>query len=136
MIYMLDTDICSYLLKRKPVDVIQNMTDKTKNNNILCVSVITYGELMFGAENSAKKIIYKKAIIEVMDRLNKIYSWGMEEAERFAELKKNLATKGHPIGVNDTMIAAHALSLEATLVTNNEKHFKKVPKLKIENWTK
>ena len=100
----------------------------------IAISVITYAELMLGAKRSGNPDKHLALIGELCERLHDIYAWDASAAEQFADLQTLLFTNGTPIGANDTLIAAHVLSLEATLVTNNTKHFSKVPALKLANW--
>ena len=132
--YMLDTDICSYIMKEHPLKTLETLQQKTQDGHIICISVITYSELLFGAERSSQPIKHKTLIKEFCDRLEQIVPWDKAAANEYARLHSYLLKKGNPIGNNDTMIAGHALSTESILVTNNLRHFKKIPKLKIENW--
>jgi tRNA(fMet)-specific endonuclease VapC len=134
MLYMLDTDICSYLLRQHPIAVLETMQAKSEAGHSLGISVITYAELRLGATRSSNRHKYDLLISEFCERLDSIQSWNSSAADHFAELQALLLRKGTPIGVNDGMIAAHALSIGAVLVTNNQKHFSKVPNLKLTNW--
>ena len=134
MLYMLDTDICSYIQRQHPIAVLETMQAKSQAGHALCISVITYAELRLGAARSNNKHKYDLLISEFCERLDSIQSWDLSAADHFAELQAMLFSKGTPIGVNDGMIAAHALSIGAVLVTNNQKHFSKVPNLKLTNW--
>ena len=134
MLYMLDTDTCSYIQRQHPIAVLETMQAKSESGHALCISVITYAELRLGAARSNSKHKYDLLISEFSERLDSIQSWDSRAADHFAELQAMLLRKGTPIGVNDGMIAAHALSIEAVLVTNNQKHFSKVPNLKLTNW--
>jgi tRNA(fMet)-specific endonuclease VapC len=131
---MLDTDICSYIQRQHPIAVLETMQAKSESGHALCISVITYAELRLGAARSINKLKYDLLISEFCERLDCIQSWDSSAADHFAVLQALLLGKGSPIGVNDSMIAAHALSIEAVLVTNNQKHFSKVPNLKLTNW--
>ena len=134
MLYMLDTDICSYIMKQMPLTLLSTMEAKVEEGHALCISVITYSELRIGAERSKTKKKYHDLINELSERFDFIADWTTTQADQFAKLHAHLLSKGKPIGPNDTMIAAHAQTLEATLVTNNLKHFKQVPKISLENW--
>jgi tRNA(fMet)-specific endonuclease VapC len=134
MLYMLDTDICSYIQRQHPISVLETMQAKSESGHALCISVITYAELRLGAARSSNEHKYDFLISEFCKRLDSIQSWDSSAADHFSELQALLLKKGTPIGVNDCMIAAHALSIDAVLVTNNQKHFSKVPNLKLTNW--
>jgi tRNA(fMet)-specific endonuclease VapC len=134
MLYMLDTDICSYIQRQHPIAVLETMQAKSEAGHALCISVITYAELRLGAARSSNKHKYDLLISEFCKRLDSIQFWDSSVVDHFAELQALLIRKGTPIGANDGMIAAHALSIDAVLVTNNQKHFSKVPNLKMNNW--
>lgn len=129
--YMLDTDICSYVIKKRPQNIEE--TFKKSDDDELCISVITEAELLYGL---AKKPENKKLHILVHEFLEKItiLDWDADAAKEYAKLAAELDKKGKPIGSMDMMIAAHALSIKAILVSNNLRHFANVPKLKTENW--
>ena len=131
---MLDTDTCSYVIRERPVTVLETLQNKVQGGHDLCVSAITYAELLLGAERSSNARKHRRLISAFCERLDAILPWDSAAAESFARLQAALFAAGTPIGNNDTMIAGHALSVDATVVTNNQKHFKKVKKLKIENW--
>jgi tRNA(fMet)-specific endonuclease VapC len=136
MLYILDTDICSYLIRKHPAQVLVAMDTAVQQGHEIAISAITYAELMLGAKRSGNPAKHSVLINELCERIHDIYAWDARAAEHFAELQTLLFNQGMPIGVNDTLIAAHVLSLEATLVTNNTKHFGKVPMLNIVNWTR
>jgi len=136
ILYMLDTDICSYIIKKRPVTVLKSMEARVLDKHILCISAITYAELRLGATRSGNPQKIHGLITAFCDRLHDVLPWDVQAAGNFAELQATLFAKGSPIGPNDTLIAAHALGLDAVLVTNNHKHFSKVPGLELENWIK
>ncbi len=136
MLYMLDTDICSFIIKNHPIAVLQTLQEKVENRNEICISSITYAELLLGAERSGNPQRLLNLIDEFCDRLDNIPAWDNHAAKSFSTLQTHLFKQGTPIGANDTMIAAHALSIQASMVTNNDKHFSKVPGLILENWVK
>lgn len=134
MRYILDTDICSYLIRKLPVQVLAAMDTTVQQGHEIAISAITYAELMLGAKRSGNPDKHITLINELCERLHDIYAWDARAAEQFADLQTILLNQGTPIGINDTLIAAHVLSLNATLVTNNVKHFGKVSGLEIVNW--
>lgn len=129
---MLDTDTCSYVIRRRPESLLASMQVTAGEGHSLTISAITYAELLLEAERSDKK--HRKLVSEFVERLDDILPWDAGAAETFAALQAYLYKKGSPIGLNDTMIAGHALSRDAIVVTNNVKHFSKAPRLKVENW--
>ena len=133
MIYMLDTDTCSYIMRQHSQSVLETLQDRANQGHSLCMSVITYQELRFGAERvgSAK---YHTRIDQVCGRLDYVADWTVECADRFATTQVSLLAKGESIGFADAMIASHALVLGTTLVTNNRRHFSRVEGLQLENW--
>lgn len=129
--YMLDTDICIYIIKRKPESVLNRF--KLLKPGQLSMSAITFAELMNGAKKSKhieKNVVRLNALAEVLD----IIPFDKQAAVFYGDVRSTLERRGEVIGSNDMLIAAHALSLNLTLVTNNEKEFQRVEGLKIENW--
>jgi len=133
MKYFLDTNICIYIIKKQPASVIQRLT-KTAIDDV-AISSITYSELEYGVSKSQHQAKNKIALMEFLAPLT-IIPFDDLAAERYGELRADLERIGKIIGNMDLLIAAHALSINLTLVTNNEKEFKRVPDLKIENWAK
>lgn len=129
--YMLDTDMCSYIIKEHPESVRQRF--QTLAMEQLCVSVVTYAELIYGVERSISKRI-NRPIIEDFVRHLDVMNWDTEAADQYGVIRAELEAAGTPIGAMDMMIAAHAKSIKAVLVTHNQKHFTKVKGLKIDNW--
>jgi tRNA(fMet)-specific endonuclease VapC len=126
--YMLDTDIVIYTMKRKPPGVKQMFNVHAGE---VCISVVTLGELYFGAENSSSPQHNMHVVEGFAARMN-VLDYGRGAARQFGQLKREL--KGKLIGAYDLMIAAHARSLGLILVTNNVIEFERVPGLRIENW--
>ena len=133
MIYMLDTDTCSYIMRQHSQAVLESLEDRARKSHILCMSVITYQELRFGAERVGSSS-YHDRIDKVCERLDYVADWTTECADKFAITQSALLKQGQPIGFTDAMIASHALITDATLVTNNMKHFSQVEGLSLENW--
>ena len=131
---MLDTDSVSYVIRRTPASVIETMQAKVAGGSTLVISSITYAELRLGAQRSDAAAKHHRFIDWFCERLNAVLSWDASAAEHYARLQAELFAAGTPIGQNDAMIAGHALSTGATLVTNNERHFQRVPGLVFENW--
>ena len=131
MIYLLDTNICIYLMKRRLEHLVQRFEKEHPDN--LALSSITVAELKFGMEKSAKVESNLLALDDFMAPL-RIVDFGVEAAGVYGRLRARLERRGTPIGPLDTLIAAHALSLNATLVTNNVSEFGRIPGLKLETW--
>jgi len=127
--YLLDADTASYALRgqgRVGARILQHAPSE------VCLSSITLAELRFGAE--AKKSQKLRRAIRSFVKDVEVLAFDEKAAERFGEVAANLARKGTPIGIVDTLVAAHALSLGFTVVTNNTRHFGQVAGLNVENW--
>ena len=129
--YMLDTDICIYIIKRKPESVLKRL--EMLQPGQLAISAITFAELMNGAKKS-QQVEGNIAKLNELAELLEIRVFDQKAAVTYGDVRSTLEKKGNIIGSNDLLIAAHALSLNWILVTNNEKKFKRVDGLRIENW--
>jgi len=129
--YMLDTDICIYIIKRKPRSALRRL--ETLQPGALAMSAITFAELMNGAKKS-QRVEANVARLNELAELIEIQPFDQRAAICYGDVRSILEKKGNVIGSNDLLIAAHALSLDWILVTNNEKEFKRVDGLRIENW--
>jgi len=127
--FMLDTDISSYIIKRRPATLVDKFE---KYGETLSVSVITAAELRFGAEKAARPKL-AELVEAYLDRLA-ILDWTNEVTRHYARIRADLERSGKPIGNMDLLIASHAVSQGMTVITNNLKHFSKVPGLKVELW--
>lgn len=133
MMYMLDTNICIYIIKQKPKQVIEKL--KKLHNANLCISSITYSELLYGVENSLN--VPKNLLALTMFLSNvEILPYDENASIDYGLIRTELEKKGEPIGLLDMLIAAHAKSLRIALVTNNEREFRRVKGLNIENWAR
>jgi tRNA(fMet)-specific endonuclease VapC len=130
-VYMLDTDICSYIIKERPLSVYAHF--QTLKMDQLCISVVTYAELIYGVEHSSSKKVNRQIVDEFTKHLS-VLDWNKAAADFYGKIRTELQKSGSLIGAMDMMIAAHARCLNAVLVTNNEKHFSRIKNLKIENW--
>jgi tRNA(fMet)-specific endonuclease VapC len=129
--YMLDTDICIYIIKRKPRSVLKRLESLQPGQ--LAMSAITFAELMNGAKKS-QRVEANVAKLNELAELIEIRPFDQKAATFYGDVRSTLEKKGNIIGSNDLLIAAHALSLEWILVSNNEKEFGRVDGLRIENW--
>jgi len=127
---MLDTDISSYIIRRRPEPLAQRFE---KHADELCVSVITAAELRFGVEKT-KSARLAELVENFLERLS-VLDWTSAVTTHYARVRAALERIGRPIGNMDLMIAAHAVSEGATVVTNNVRHFVDVPGLKVQEWT-
>jgi tRNA(fMet)-specific endonuclease VapC len=133
MKFMVDTNICIYIIKQKPPGVIKRFY-QTEISEI-GISSITLSELLYGVSKSSKPEQNQIALTQFIAPLD-ILSYDDEAAQYYGQLRAYLEKQGRPIGSLDMLIAAHALSTNCVLVTNNEKEFIRVPNLKIDNWAK
>jgi tRNA(fMet)-specific endonuclease VapC len=131
--YMLDTNILIYLIKNKPESVTQRVNALAEDDE-LCMSFVTYADLLKGAEGSTRKADVLRRLEGLTRQVPVLYPGGAGLCEHFAEQSVRLKAAGTPIGSNDLWIACHALAEAATLVTNNEAEFKRVSGLTVENW--
>jgi tRNA(fMet)-specific endonuclease VapC len=129
--YMLDTNICIYILKKRTISLLEKFNSIPQNN--LCISVVTYAELQYGIERSSSKKMNQTIIDDFVSRLM-VCPWDMEAARQYGKIRVNLEEKGTPIGNMDLLIAAHALSRKDIIVSNNLREFKRVENLAFENW--
>jgi len=130
MKFMLDTDTFSYLVNGVP-QVLQRYAGVLDDD--VGLSVISYGEILFGISKQKPGVSKQKRIEYLLDQMP-IALMDENVAKRYGQIRSTLELSGKPIGPNDTWIAAHALSLGATLVTGNVREYKRVAGLKVENW--
>jgi len=130
--FMLDTDTCSYIMKRSN-DALLKRLRKTPVNDV-CISVITKSELLYGVEVSPRRR-QDEAALNAFLQYVEVLDFPDEAAPHYAEIRAQLKSRRKMIGANDLFIAAHARSLGLTLVTNNTHEFARVPNLRIANWT-
>ena len=130
--YLLDTNICIYIRRHRPPEVLARF-QRLKPGEA-AISVITSGELIYGAEKSQHRA---RALQQLEELASLIPVMPLPEAaaHTYGTIRRQLETRGETIGNNDLWIAAHAKAAELILVTNNEREFKRVPGLKVQNWT-
>ncbi len=129
--YLLDTNICIYLIKKKPIQVLNNFQEVTPGK--IAISSITFSELQFGVEKSDYQEKNREALEKFIIPLQ-ILNYDSATSRVYGKIRKYLESRGTPIGSLDTLIAAHAMSINAILVTNNVKEFSRIPNLLVENW--
>ncbi len=133
--YLLDTNICIYVRRRRPPQVLTQFLQLKSGEAV--ISVVTYGELVYGIAK-----LHSPPPPQAWEQLEEFVSiigvmpLPVDAGKRYGEIRAVLEARGQIIGSNDLWIAAHAVSADLTLVTNNEREFRRVPDLKIENWTK
>jgi len=133
MKFLLDTNICIYIIKKKPIAVIKNLL--RYNPGDVAISTITVAELNYGIAKSSRPIENAIALEQFMQPLS-IIDYSSGDALVYGKIRVTLEKKGTPIGAMDLLIASQAVNRNLILVTNNEKEFKRIKELRIENWTK
>ena len=128
--FLLDINIVIYIIKRKPVQVLDKFN---AHANQLAISPITLAELIHGIEKSAWPDKNRKVVEDFVSRVD-VMQYTDKAAYHYGSIRASLARIGQPIGVNDLHIAAHARSEGMVLVTNNTKEFQRVEGLRLENW--
>ena len=129
--YLLDTNICIYIQRQRPEKVLARF-QKLKPGDV-AISVITWGELLYGAEKSMQR----KKVLQLLDEFKSfvpVLPIPENAGNTYGVIRTSLESKGKPIGNNDLWIAAHAKAAALTIVTNNEREFQRVPGLKVQNW--
>lgn len=128
--YMLDTNIVIYVIKRKPLELLDRFN---LHSGQMSISAITLAELLHGAEKSAKPEHNLRQVEDFVSRLE-VLEYGTKAAAHYGSIRASLEKKGMPIGVNDLHIAGHARSEGLILVTTNTREFERVDGLCVENW--
>jgi len=131
MNFLIDTNICIYIINKRPPEVIQKFKDKEVGQ--IGISSITVSELQYGVSKSKFKKQNLRRLEEFLTPFQ-ILPYDEPASKFYGEIRSQLESQGTIIGPLDLLIAAHALSQNLVLVTNNEKEFKRIPSLKVENW--
>ncbi len=128
--YLLDTNICIYVIKKRPIEALVKFNEQAGR---MAISSITLSELLHGAEKSQQTARNLKNIEDFCSRLD-VLPYTDQAAAHYGDICARLEQKGMPIGTNDAHIAAHARSAGLIIVTNNEREFVRVDGLRVENW--
>jgi tRNA(fMet)-specific endonuclease VapC len=131
MLFMLDTNICIYIIKNHPAKVVQKVKEFSPSD--LVISAMTICELEYGASKSSDPKKNRQTLIKFLGPFE-ICPFNEQAASHYGNIRAHLEKGGKPIGAMDLLIAAHARSLSLTLVTNNLKEFDRIPGLRTENW--
>ena len=129
--YLLDTDMCIYIMNNRPVQVIKRCRQCAPGE--IGISAVTLSELRYGVSKSTRQKENKIRLDEFMAPFE-VLAYDPEAANVYGDIRFQLEKRGTPIGALDMLIAAQALSRNLILVTNNEKEFRRIRKLKVENW--
>jgi tRNA(fMet)-specific endonuclease VapC len=132
-LYMLDTDTCSYIMKRSHPTVLKRLQAVPVSD--VCMSVITKAELLYGVEVSPRRAQDAAALAAFLPYVEAV-DFADDAAHHYAEIRADLKRRGTLIGANDLFIAAHARARGVVLVTNNTAEFQRVDNLELDNWTR
>ena len=128
---ILDTNICIYIIKQQPVSVLKRFLDYQIGD--IGISSVTLSELRYGAAKSTHRDKNSKALAEFITPLE-VVSFDEDAAHAYGDIRATLEKAGTPIGAMDMLVAAHAVSLGITLVTNNTREFARIPRLNVIDW--
>ncbi|ENB7760723.1 type II toxin-antitoxin system VapC family toxin [Salmonella enterica subsp. enterica serovar Bredeney] len=134
--YMLDTCICSFIMREQPDAVLKRLEQAVLRGHRIVISAITYSEIRFGATGPKASPRHVQLVEDFCARLDAILPWNRAAVDATTEIKVALRLTGTPLGPNDTAIAGHAIAAGAVLVTNNVREFAPVPGLVLEDWMK
>jgi len=132
---MLDTCICSFIMRERPVSVLQRLATAVADHHRIVISAITYAEMRYGQIGKKASPKHKTLVDEFVARLDEILPWGQGAVDAATEVKRQLTKTGEIIGQNDIAIAGHAIAAGCTLITNNMREFRRVPALVLEDWS-
>ena len=132
MKYLLDTNICIYIINEKPKKILRKFKQYPVHE--FGISSITHAELQYGVEKSKHKDTNQDALDEFLLPLTILPFHGKRLVAYYGEIRTSLESNGKTIGPFDMLIAAHAFSLDLTIISNNTKEFSRIPNLKCENW--
>ena len=132
--YMLDTCICSFIMREAPLSVLKKLQSVVSKQHRVVISAITYQEMQYGllGKNASPKLAVM--VTEFLKRVDEIFPGDKKAVDATTEVKKQLMAKGTPIGNNDTAIAGHAIATGCVLVTNNTREFSRIDGLDLEDW--
>ncbi len=133
---MLDTCICSFIMREQPEAVLKRLEQTVLRRNRIVVSAITYAEMRFGCTGKKASPRHAQLVDAFCSRLDAVLAWDRAAVDATTEIRAILAAAGTPIGSNDAAIAGHAIASGAILVTNNVREFERVPGLQYEDWVK
>jgi tRNA(fMet)-specific endonuclease VapC len=128
--YMLDTNICIHVMRKRPLDLLEKFNSLAEQ---LCISSITFGELHYGAEKSARRAANLISLEHFVARLD-VLAFDAKAAMHYGQLRAELQRAGTPCGTHDMQIGGHARSEGLIVVTNNTREFSRMPGVRTENW--
>ncbi|RQS75559.1 PIN domain-containing protein [Burkholderia sp. Bp8963] len=133
-LYMLDTNICSFIVRERPAAVLSRLQSCVNAQHRIVVSAVTYAEMRFGAVGRKASPKHADLVTGFVARLDGVLPWDTAAIEATTAIRADLAARGTPIGANDAAIAGHAIAAGAVLVTNNTREFSRVGGLALEDW--
>ena len=134
-IYMLDTNICSFIMRERPLKTLKIMQAHVENKDRIVISAITYSELKFGSIGKKASAKMPFLVNQFVERIDSIMPWDKASVDATTEIRRALAAKGTAISNNDAAIAGNAVALKCVLVTNNTREFQRVESLQLEDWS-
>lgn len=134
-LFMLDTNICSFIMREQPSEVLAKLQACVDAQQRIVVSAITYAEMRFGSVGRKASPRHAVLVSAFVSRLDGVLSWDSDAVDATTEIRVALAALGTPIGDSDAAIAGHAIAADAILVTNNVREFARVPGLHYEDWS-
>lgn len=132
--YMLDTNICSFIMRERPPLVLERLEQCIVAQGIIVVSAITYSEMRFGTIGPKASPRHAAMVDAFVQRLDGVLPWDASAVDETARIRAELGRLGTPIGHNDAAIAGHAIAAGCVLVTNNTREFSRVAGLRLEDW--
>lgn len=132
--YMLDTCICSFIMREQPPAVLDRLQAVIMQQHRLVISAITYAEMRYGAIGKKASPKHTLLVDAFVARVDEILPWGAAAVDQTIAIKQALANAGTPIGANDTAIAGHAMAENCIVVSNNTREFQRVEGLRLEDW--
>ncbi|TCW87326.1 VapC toxin family PIN domain ribonuclease [Burkholderia sp. SRS-46] len=133
-LYMLDTNICSFIMRERPPAVLTRLQSCVNAQHRIVVSAVTYAEMRFGAIGRKASPKHADLVSAFVARLDGVLPWDPAAIDAATAVRVDLAERGTPIGANDSAIAGHAIAAGAVLVTNNTREFSRVAGLSLEDW--
>ncbi|AOJ62581.1 twitching motility protein PilT [Burkholderia ubonensis] len=133
-LYMLDTNICSYIMRERPPVVLSRLQSYVGAQHRIVVSAVTYAEMRFGAIGKRASPKHADLVTAFVARLDGVLPWDAAAVDATTAVRAELAARGTPIGANDASIAGHAIAAGAVLVTHNTREFGRVDGLSFEDW--
>jgi tRNA(fMet)-specific endonuclease VapC len=134
LIYMLSADICRLIMKEQPAGILSKFHEWSANSDELVISAITYAELVAAALLTSNQERHMSVVQEFCDRLEDIVPWDRGAVDCYTTIQLSAMQKDQTLNMNDAMVAAHALSLNATLLTQNPRPFSEIPEISLQIW--